>query len=212
MWSTSVLEVPSFPSCGLYWQGWHCHTGTGIFCSSLHHYLHYIDHHYHLLMTKLPLSHWHRYLLLHFHAGHVIIIIFYWQGWYDHTGTGHYAHHRSDQYYHSGHVTDDHHCHHHYHHKLATCNIRLTLTGHCPLTGLIFGINMPFFWSIPLKFQHLYEEPDNHQTWASCFRLPKLGADWLESATMRLPCLSQLSPGINHQSPTRYHQVSFTNH
>ena len=96
------------------------------------------------LLTRLTLSHWHRYLLLHFHAGHVIIIIFYWQGWYDHTGTGHYAHHRSDQYYHSGHVTDDHHCHHHYHHKLATCNIRLTLTGHCPLTGLIFGINMPF--------------------------------------------------------------------
>lgn len=36
-------------------------------------------------------------------------------------------------------------------------------------------------------------------------RLPKLGADWLESATMRLPCLSQLSPGA--PGPTLYQRT-----
>lgn len=38
-------------------------------------------------------------------------------------------------------------------------------------------------------------------------RLPKLGVDWRESATMRRPCLSRLSPGA--RGPTLYQRTWF---
>ena len=58
------------------------------------------------------------------------------------------------------------------------------------------------------KCQHFYKWTTK-EPWS---RLPKLGDDWRESVTMRLPCLSPLSPGISHQSPGNSHQSPGNTH